>query len=298
MKIENNDIGKRIDKYLGETTDYTRSKIQKMIENGNILVNNNKVKSSYTLKENDNVGVTDYVEETDILPENISLDIYYEDNDLIVVNKPSGMVVHPAPGNYSGTLVNALMYHTNNLSTVNSSIRPGIVHRIDADTSGLLIVAKNDKSHNLLAEAIQKKEVVREYIALVDGVINEDTATIDAPIGRDVNNRKKMCVTGSNSKEAITHIRVLERYKNATLIKCKLETGRTHQIRVHLSYIGHPVINDPVYNSKKLIDKDFGQMLHAEKLGFVHPTTKEYMEFTAPVPAKFNEILKIYKEEK
>ena len=298
MKIENNDIGKRIDKYLGETTDYTRSKIQKMIENGNILVNNNKVKSSYTLKENDNVGVTDYVEETDILPENISLDIYYEDNDLIVVNKPSGMVVHPAPGNYSGTLVNALMYHTNNLSTVNTSIRPGIVHRIDADTSGLLIVAKNDKSHNLLAEAIQKKEVVREYIALVDGVINEDTATIDAPIGRDVNNRKKMCVTGSNSKEAITHIRVLERYKNATLIRCKLETGRTHQIRVHLSYIGHPVINDPVYNSKKLIDKDFGQMLHAEKLGFVHPTTKEYMEFTAPVPAKFNEILKIYKEEK
>ena len=298
MKIENNDIGKRIDKYLGETTDYTRSKIQKMIENGNILVNNNKVKSSYTLKENDNVEVTDYVEETDILPENIPLDIYYEDNDLIVVNKPSGMVVHPAPGNYSGTLVNALMYHTNNLSTVNNSIRPGIVHRIDADTSGLLLVAKNDKSHNLLAEAIQKKEVVREYIALVDGVINEDTATIDAPIGRDVNNRKKMCVTGSNSKEAITHIRVLERYKNATLIKCKLETGRTHQIRVHLSYIGHPVINDPVYNSKKLIDKDFGQMLHAEKLGFVHPTTKEYMEFTAPVPAKFNEILKIYKEEK
>ena len=298
MKIENNDIGKRIDKYLGETTDYTRSKIQKMIENGNILVNNNKVKSSYTLKENDNVGVTDYVEETDILPENISLDIYYEDNDLIVVNKPSGMVVHPAPGNYSGTLVNALMYHTNNLSTVNTSIRPGIVHRIDADTSGLLLVAKNDKSHNLLAEAIQKKEVVREYIALVDGVINEDTATIDAPIGRDVNNRKKMCVTGSNSKEAITHIRVLERYKNETLIRCKLETGRTHQIRVHLSYIGHPVINDPVYNSKKLIDKDFGQMLHAEKLGFVHPTTKEYMEFTAPVPAKFNEILKIYKEEK
>lgn len=298
MKIENNDIGKRLDKYLGETTDYTRSKIQKMIENGNILVNNNKVKSSYILKEEDNIEITDYIEETDILPENIPLDIYYEDDDLIVVNKPSGMVVHPAPGNYSGTLVNALMYHTNNLSTVNTSIRPGIVHRIDADTSGLLLVAKNDKSHNLLAEAIQKKEVVREYIALVEGVINEDTATIDAPIGRDINNRKKMCVTGSNSKEAVTHIRVLERYKNATLIRCKLETGRTHQIRVHLSYIGHPVINDPVYNSKKLIDKDFGQMLHAEKLGFVHPTTKEYMEFTAPVPAKFNEILKIYKEEK
>ena len=295
MKIENNDIGKRIDKYLGETTDYTRSKIQKMIENGNILVNNNKVKSSYTLKENDNVGVTDYVEETDILPENIPLDIYYEDNDLIVVNKPSGMVVHPAPGNYSGTLVNALMYHTNNLSTVNTSIRPGIVHRIDADTSGLLIVAKNDKSHNLLAEAIQKKEVVREYIALVDGVINEDTATIDAPIGRDKNDRKKMAVTSENSKDAITHIRVLDRYKDSTLIRCKLETGRTHQIRVHLNYIGHPVVNDPVYGYKKLIDKDFGQMLHAEKLGFVHPTTKEYMEFTAPLPNRFKEILEIYK---
>ena len=295
MKIENNDIGKRIDKYLGETTDYTRSKIQKMIENGNILVNNNKVKSSYTLKENDNVGVTDYVEETDILPENISLDIYYEDNDLIVVNKPSGMVVHPAPGNYSGTLVNALMYHTNNLSTVNTSIRPGIVHRIDADTSGLLIVAKNDKSHNLLAEAIQKKEVVREYIALVDGVINEDTATIDAPIGRDKNDRKKMAVTSENSKDAITHIRVLDRYKDSTLIRCKLETGRTHQIRVHLNYIGHPVVNDPVYGYKKLIDKDFGQMLHAEKLGFVHPTTKEYMEFTAPMPNRFKEILETFK---
>lgn len=297
MKPENNDIGKRIDKYLGETTDYTRSKIQKMIENGNVIVNNNKVKASYILKENDNIEVTDYIEEVDIVPENIPLDIYYEDDDLIVVNKPSGMVVHPAPGNYSGTLVNALLYHTNNLSSVNTNIRPGIVHRIDADTSGLLLVAKNDRTHNALAEAIQKKEVVREYIALASGIISEDTATIDAPIGRDTNNRKKMCVTANNSKEAVTHIKVLERYKNATLIKCKLETGRTHQIRVHLNYIDHPIVNDPVYGHKKLIDKTFGQMLHAEKLGFVHPTTKEYMEFTAPVPDKFNEILKIYKEE-
>ena len=216
---------------------------------------------------------------------------------MIVVNKPSGMVVHPAPGNYTGTLVNALMYHTNNLSTVNTNIRPGIVHRIDADTSGLLLVAKNDKSHNILAEAIQKKEVVREYIALVSGVIMEDTATIDAPIGRDINNRKKMCVTANNSKEAVTHIRVLERYSSATLIKCKLETGRTHQIRVHLNYIGHPVINDPVYGHRKLDDEKFGQMLHAEKLGFVHPTTMEYMEFSCPVPNKFNEILKKYKDE-
>ncbi len=296
MIVEINDSGKRIDKYLNENTEYTRSKIQKMIENGNILVNDVKVKDSYKVKENDYITIEALEETTDILPENIPLDIYYEDDDLIVVNKPSGMVVHPAPGNYTGTLVNALLYHTKNLSTINTLIRPGIVHRIDADTSGLLLVAKNDKSHNILSEAIQKKEVVREYIALVDGIINEDTATIDAPIGRDKNNRKKMAVTSENSKDAITHIRVLERYNSSTLIRCKLETGRTHQIRVHLNYIGHPVVNDPVYGYKKLIDKDFGQMLHAEKLGFVHPRTKEYMEFTAPVPERFKEILEIYKQ--
>ncbi len=296
MIVEINDSGKRIDKYLNENTEYTRSKIQKMIENGNILVNDIKVKDSYKVKENDYITIEALEETTDILPENIPLDIYYEDDDLIVVNKPSGMVVHPAPGNYTGTLVNALIYHTNNLSKVNTNIRPGIVHRIDADTSGLLLVAKNDKSHNILAEAIQKKEVVREYIALVEGIIMEDTATIDAPIGRDKKDRKKMTVTSENSKDAVTHIRVLERYKDSTLIRCKLETGRTHQIRVHLSYIGHPVVNDPVYGHKKLIDKDFGQMLHAEKLGFVHPTTKEYMEFTAEPPKRFQEILNIYKE--
>lgn len=296
MIVEINDSGKRIDKYLNENTEYTRSKIQKMIENGNILVNDVKVKDSYKVKENDYITIEALEETTDILPENIPLDIYYEDDDLIVVNKPSGMVVHPAPGNYTGTLVNALIYHTNNLSKVNTNIRPGIVHRIDADTSGLLLVAKNDKAHNILAEAIQKKEVVREYIALVEGIIMEDTATIDAPIGRDKKDRKKMTVTSENSKDAVTHIRVLERYKDSTLIRCKLETGRTHQIRVHLSYIGHPVVNDPVYGYKKLIDKDFGQMLHAEKLGFVHPTTKEYMEFTAEPPKRFQEILNIYKE--
>ena len=295
MIVEINDSGKRIDKYLNENTEYTRSKIQKMIENGNILVNDIKVKDSYKVKENDYITIEALEETTDILPENIPLDIYYEDDDLIVVNKPSGMVVHPAPGNYTGTLVNALIYHTNNLSKVNTNIRPGIVHRIDADTSGLLLVAKNDKSHDILAEAIQKKEVVREYIALVEGIIMEDTATIDAPIGRDKKDRKKMTVTSENSKDAVTHIRVLERYKDSTLIRCKLETGRTHQIRVHLNYIGHPVVHDPVYGYKKLIDKDFGQMLHAEKLGFVHPTTKEYMEFTAPVPERFKEILEIYK---
>lgn len=296
MIVEINDTGKRIDKYLNENTGYTRSKIQKMIENGNILVNDIKVKDSYKVKENDYITIKPLEETTDILPENIKLDIYYEDDDLIVVNKPSGMVVHPAPGNYTGTLVNALIYHTNNLSKVNTGIRPGIVHRIDADTSGLLLVAKNDKAHNILAQAIQKKEVQREYIALVEGIIKEDNATIDAPIGRDKNNRKKMTVTSENSKEAVTHIKVLERYKDSTLIRCKLETGRTHQIRVHLSYINHPVVNDHVYGHKKLIDKDFGQMLHAEKLGFVHPTTKEYLEFTAKPPKRFEEILKIYKE--
>ena len=254
------------------------------------------IKASYLLKENDIIEIKDYEEKTDILPENIPLDIYYEDDDLIVVNKPSGMVVHPAPGNYTGTLVNALMYHTNNLSTVGTNIRPGIVHRIDADTSGLLLVAKNDETHNILAESIKKKEVVREYIALVEGVIKEDSATIDAPIGRDIHNRKKMCVTGDNSKEAITHIRVLERYQDATLIRCKLETGRTHQIRVHLSYIGHPIVNDPVYGRKKLINPKFGQMLHVEKIGFIHPTTKEYMEFISPVPEEFTRILNTYKQ--
>ena len=296
MIIDEVTEGMRIDKFLVDNADYTRSKIQKMIDNQCIMVNGKNIKASYLLKENDIIEIKDYEEKTDILPENIPLDIYYEDDDLIVVNKPSGMVVHPAPGNYTGTLVNALMYHTNNLSTVGTNIRPGIVHRIDADTSGLLLVAKNDETHNILAESIKKKEVVREYIALVEGVIKEDSATIDAPIGRDIHNRKKMCVTGDNSKEAITHIRVLERYQDATLIRCKLETGRTHQIRVHLSYIGHPIVNDPVYGRKKLINPKFGQMLHAEKIGFIHPTTKEYMEFISPVPEEFTRILNTYKQ--
>ena len=291
MIIDENSIGQRIDKYLTDNTEYTRSKIQKMIDNGNILVNGKEVKSSYILKENDNIEINDYIEETDIIPENIPLDIYYEDEDLIVVNKPSGMVVHPAPGNYTGTLVNALMYHTNNLSTVNTSIRPGIVHRIDADTSGLLLVAKNDTAHNLLADAIAKKEVVREYIALVEGIILEDTATIDAPIGRDKNNRKKMAVTSENSKDAITHIRVLDRFKDSTLIRCKLETGRTHQIRVHMAEIGYPIVGDYTYSNGKNPFGVVGQMLHAAKLKFVHPTTNKTVEFEAPLPEYFEHVL-------
>ena len=287
----------RIDKYLMEELEVSRSKVQRMIDNAFILVNGKEVKSSYTLKLNDEIYIDDdYTEEVDVVPENIDLDIVYEDDYLLVVNKRSGMVVHPAAGNYSGTLVNALMYHCNsNLSSINGSIRPGIVHRIDKDTSGLLVVAKNDEIHVDLAKQISEKSVTRKYIALVSGVINEDTATIDAPIGRDVNNRKKQAVTDVNSKDAITHFRVLERFRDATLIECKLETGRTHQIRVHLDYIGHPLVNDPLYGRKKLDDVDFGQMLHAKTLGFVHPKTREYLEFTVDVPELFSKILNNYR---
>ena len=291
MIINVDDDNIRIDKYLIDKLSMSRSKLQKMINNGNVLVNGNPVKNSYIVKVDDEISIDEnYDDEIKIVPENIQLDIIYEDEYLLVVNKPSGMVVHPAPGNYSGTLVNALMYHCNNLSKVNSEIRPGIVHRIDADTSGLLVIAKNDDVHNKLAEQIKNHTVVRKYIALVWGVINEDSATIDAPIGRDKNNRKKMCVTADNSKEAITHIRVLKRYNNATLIECKLETGRTHQIRVHMEYINHPVVNDPVYGNKKLLDPDFGQMLHAKTLGFIHPITNEYLEFNSNVPEEFTKL--------
>ena len=286
----------RIDKYLIDKLDYSRSKIQRMIKNGDILVNDKEIKNSYLLNINDKIYINDdYKEEVDIVAESIPLDIIYEDDYLLVVNKPSGMVVHPAPGNYSGTLVNALMYHCNNLSGVNGDIRPGIVHRIDSDTSGLLLVAKNDEVHNDLAKQISEKTVLRKYVALVSGVITEDSGTIDAPIGRDKFDRKKMTVTSENSKNAITHFKVLERLNNATLIECRLETGRTHQIRVHMNYINHPIINDPVYGSRKLIDISFGQMLHAKCIGFVHPITKEYLEFEVDVPDRFKEILDKYK---
>ena len=295
INVIDND-GIRIDKYLLDKLDISRNKIQKLINDNNILVNGKSVKASYIVRVDDLIECDfEYKEKIDILPEDIPLDIVYEDDDLLVVNKPSGMVVHPAVGNYSHTLVNALMYHCNNLSQVNGVIRPGIVHRIDADTSGLLLVAKNDMAHVDLAKQISEKSVKREYITLVDGVIKEDTATIDAPIGRDVKNRKKMCVTADNSKDAITNIKVIERYKNSTLITCSLLTGRTHQIRVHMNYIGHSVINDPVYGSKKLIDPLFGQMLHARKIGFVHPRTHEYMEFSCEPPEKFLDILEMYK---
>ena len=292
------DINIRLDAYLSKNIDYSRSKISKMITNGDIKVNDLKVKNSYLLKKDDIVEIGDIeVENMNVEAENIPLDIVYEDDDVLVVNKPNGMVVHPAIGNNHGTLVNALLYYSKNLSTINGEFRPGIVHRIDAYTTGLLMVAKNDKAHDILSKELSEKKTTRKYIALVWGVIKEDTATIDAPIGRDKNDRKKMCVTGENSKNAVTHIKVLERYKNATLIECRLETGRTHQIRVHMNYIHHPIVNDPVYGYLKQDDKEFGQMLHASTIGFIHPITKQYMEFTAEPPQKFNEILEIYKNE-
>lgn len=294
--INNSENNKRIDLYLIDKIDMSRSKIQDKLKKGEILVNEKQVKSSYILKENDVISFN--IEEkidTDIEPENIPLDIVYEDNDVIVVNKKNGMVVHPAPGNNHGTLVNALLYQSKNLSKVNGEFRPGIVHRIDAYTTGLLMVAKNDRAHEILAKQLEEKTTTRKYVALVWGVIEHDTGTIDAPIGRDEKDRKKMAVTSLNSKKAITHFRVLERYKNASLIELQLETGRTHQIRVHMNYIGYPVVNDPVYGRRKLINND-GQCLHAKTLGFVHPTTGKYMEFTSELPDKFINILNIIKE--
>lgn len=294
---ENNDI-LRIDKYLMNNTDISRSKIQEMIKQGLILLNGKKVKSSMMLKLNDEIEIIGKLEEkTNANPEPMDLDILYEDDDLMVINKPSGLVVHPSSGHFSGTLVNGLLAHTNSLSDTNGDVRPGIVHRIDKDTSGLIVVAKNNKAHEKLAMQLKDKTLSRIYVALVHGKINHDTGTIDAPIGRDVNDRKKMCVTDENSKEAITHFKVLERFKNASLIECKLETGRTHQIRVHMNYINHPIVNDPVYGYKRKTT-EFGQMLHAKEIGFIHPTTEEYMSFKCNPPKEFEEIVNIYKNEK
>ena len=291
------EINERIDSYLSKNTDFSRSKIVKMLKDKAILVNDKEVKNSYTLKVGDIITIGEYKEEEmSIEPEDIPLDIIYEDDDVIVVNKPNGMVVHPAIGNNHGTLVNALLYHSKKLSNINGEFRPGIVHRIDADTTGLLMVAKNNKAHEILADELSKKETTRKYIALVWGVIKEDTATIDAPIGRDSSDRKKMAVTSINSKDAITHLRVLKRFKESTLIELQLETGRTHQIRVHMNYIEHPVVNDPVYGRRKLIDET-GQCLHAKTIGFIHPSTKKYMEFTSELPECFTNILNKFEEE-
>ena len=296
IKIEEN-IDIRIDSYLAEYLDESRSKVLKMLKDRSILVNGKEVKASYCLRENDIVTIKDYEElPMTAEPEKMDLDIVYEDDDVIVVNKANGVVVHPAVGNETGTLVNGLLYHSKELSSLNGEFRPGIVHRIDADTTGLLMVAKNDKAHAILSEQLSKKETTRVYYALVWGRINHDTGTIDAPIGRDSKDRKKMAVTATNSKTAITHFKVLERYKDVTLIECRLETGRTHQIRVHMNYINHPIVNDPVYGRRKLINET-GQCLHAKTLGFIHPTTGEYMEFDSELPNCFTEIQDIFKGE-
>ena len=286
----------RIDNYLGNLTDISRTKISKMIKEHKILVNDKEIKSSYMLKTGDIIKMEEYIEEEmDVEPEKMDLDIVYEDDDVIVINKANGVVVHPAVGNTKHTLVNGLLYHSKELSDINGEFRPGIVHRIDAYTTGLLMVAKNNKAHEILARQLEEKTTTRKYIALVWGVVNTDTGTIDAPIGRDLNDRKKMAVTDINSKDAITHFKVLERYSNTTLIELQLETGRTHQIRVHMNYIGYPVVNDPVYGRRKIIDNT-GQCLHAKTLGFIHPKTNKYMEFDSELPVCFMNILNQFKD--
>ena len=283
IKVEVNDI--RIDKYLSNNTELSRSKIQKLIKENKILVNDKVVNNSYKVNMGDIIKILEINSEShEIKPYNIKLDIVYEDSDLLVINKASGMVVHPAPGNYSDTLVNALV---GKYELSNNPERPGIVHRLDKDTSGLMLVAKNDYTHEKLAKMIQDKEVERYYLALVCGTFNHETGTIDAPIGRDTKNRE---LTSLNSKKAITHFKVLKRYSKYTLIECKLETGRTHQIRVHMKYINHPVVNDPLYG-KLVSNNTFGQLLHSYKIKFKHPRTGEVLEFTKEPPQEFFEIL-------
>lgn len=291
--IMEDDTAVRLDKFVSERVDaLTRNAVINLIQKGEITVNGDTVSKSYKLKKNDVVEVNiPEPENMTAEPENIPLDIIYEDSDLLVVNKPKGMVVHPAPGNYTGTLVNALLYHCKgSLSGINGVIRPGIVHRIDKDTSGLLIVAKNDNSHRFLAEQIAEHSFKREYEAICVGVIKDDEGTVNKPIGRHPVKRKQMAVTDKNSKSAITHYKVIKRYKNNTHLKLTLETGRTHQIRVHLASIGKPVLNDPVYSNAKPI-KDFdGQCLHAKTIGFIHPNGN-YMEFESELPKYFKNYL-------
>lgn len=291
------DINVRIDKFLMDNlANFSRSYIQKLINNGNVLINGNTVNKNFKLASNQSIKINvPDPEPTDTLPENISLDIIYEDSDLLIVNKPKGMVVHPAPGNYSKTLVNALLFHCkDSLSGIGGVMRPGIVHRIDKDTSGLLIVAKNDTSHSIIAEQIKKHTFTRIYEAIVVGNLKNDEGTISTNIGRHKTNRKKMAVVSFGGKSAVTHYKVIKRYSDFTHIQLKLETGRTHQIRVHMAHLGHPVLGDEVYgNNKKNNIFPFlkGQCLHAKIVGFIHPTTKKYMEFTSALPDYFLKIL-------
>ena len=291
LKVNFEDEGKRLDSYItSQLDDMTRNAVQKLIDSDNVLILNKPAAKNYKIKNNDEIIINlPEPKSLDVLPQDIELCIIYEDNDMLVVNKPKGMVVHPAAGNYDGTLVNALLYHCKgSLSGINGVIRPGIVHRIDKDTSGLLMVAKNDYAHQKLAEQIKEHSFLREYEAVVYGNLKTDSEVIDAPIGRHPVNRKKMAVTDKNSKNAVTRYQVIKRYQGFTHIKCILETGRTHQIRVHMAYIGHPIAGDPIYGPAKVIKSLNGQCLHARKIGFNHPRTGEYLEFTSPLPNPFD----------
>ncbi|MFO7151637.1 MAG: RluA family pseudouridine synthase [Bacillota bacterium] len=295
IQVAEENSKKRVDVFLAELIDdFSRSYIQKGIEEGWVKVNGKTVKPNYKLKCGDVVEAQIPAPKAlSLEPENIPLDIIYEDQDIIVINKPRGMVVYPAPGNYSGTLVNALLYHAKDLSGINGVLRPGIVHRLDKDTSGAIVVAKNDQAHRTLADQFKGKKVKKTYLAIVWGNLPEDRATIEAPIGRHPVKRVEMAVDAKHGKEAITHFKVLERFGDFTFVEVNIETGRTHQIRVHMSYIGHPVVGDPLYSRKKNPFNIKGQALHAFRLGLYHPRSGEFMTFEAPVPEDFNEILNI-----
>ena len=286
--------GERIDRFLSTNLeDLSRSYIQKLVKEKGILVNGNPVKANYKVNAGDEICVQiPEPEPLDILPEDIPLDILYEDDDILVVNKPKGMVVHPAPGHYSHTLVNAVLYHCGSrLSGINGVLRPGIVHRIDMDTTGSLLICKNDRAHQILADELKEHNITRRYLAVVSGNLQEDTGTVNAAIGRHPTDRKKMSTKAPNGRRAVTHYRVLERFGDYTYIECELETGRTHQIRVHMSSIGHPILGDSIYGPAKAPFKLDGQTLHAKILGITHPSTGKYMEFDAPLPEYFMSLL-------
>lgn len=295
--VNEEDEGIRIDKYISDQlNNISRTHIQNLLVNNNILVNNLACKSNYKVKAGDNIVLNiPEAQSLNIEPENIELNILYEDKDIIVINKPKGMVIHPAPGHYTGTLVNALMYHCkNDLSGINGVLRPGIVHRIDMNTTGAIIACKNDNAHQAISLQLKEHSIQRKYQAIVHGIIKEDSGTIDAPIGRNPSDRKLMSINYKNGKEAITHFKVLKRFNSYTHIECELKTGRTHQIRVHLKSIHHPLLGDNVYApSMKNVHHLTGQTLHAGLLGIIHPTTKEYMEFNAPLPDYFENLLEI-----